>query len=105
VILLTEIEADGGWFPIGRLDPGDPQGSVSDNSGAQRQVICFRLDGDSAVIERSSAGVDIEEGPARRILSRGFECLARLSPGEDYERRIQTDRMAAPVPMRWRLLP
>src|SRR5215831_714801 len=104
VTLTVELALPGSedWTTIGQMREGEREGSMSDNAAEGRQVLRFRVEPDYAVIERSKAGIDYESGIQRGILSTGFELVARLHVGEDYEQMIQTDRMPKPVRIRWR---
>lgn len=101
--LILEVSAGGsGWRRAAALNPGDPEGSISDNRGGGRDVLMFRCEPGRSVIRRSSAGVDFEDGPDRVVLPlAGFEELASLGPGESFERDVITGRGIS-CRVRWR---
>lgn len=92
----------GKWRQIAALAAGETPGSVSNNSPTGRDVIQFTCNGHFSLIERSMGGVDSEHGDLRMTASVGFEPVARLEDGQDYEFDLQTDRMPAPARCRFR---
>lgn len=80
--LLWEVFADNGWRPL--LKQTDSLGSISDVSGAHREVYV-------------EAGKD-------RVIYNEMETwipLAKLTHGQTFELTLQTPRMPHPQRMRW----
>jgi hypothetical protein len=93
VTLIVEMCAGGsGWRQAGTLNPGDRDGSLSDNRNGHRGLIVFRCEPGRSVIFLSAAGVDFEFGDERIIATDGLEELAALGPGESFERDVTMDR-------------
>jgi len=104
--LMIEMLAPDGWRVVAVLDEDMPAGSISNNASGHREVIRFHWVGNHALIERSLAGADttIEtpEGPLRAITTAGFEILAHLLPGEEFEMPVMTDGMTRVEKTRFR---
>lgn len=90
-----------GWRELGRLNAGDPQGSMSHNPEG-REVVVFGCYGDYSLVERSRGGGDKELGAGRVIATLGFETLARLGPGQNFEAILRRDGQTLPTRVRWR---
>lgn len=90
--LVLEMKARGGWRALGSVPAGET-GSCSHNTPQGRHIVLFSCHGDFSVIERSAAGVDVEQGPLRVISSEKLEEVAQLLPGEAFELWLKTDRM------------
>lgn len=90
--LLYEICTEGAWVPLVTLAPGDPPGSISQNSLATRDVIMFYCAGGYSVVERSVLGADTEVGAMRAISTAGTERLATLTAGQSYEADVVSDK-------------
>ncbi len=104
--LIIEVRHYGCWLTPGTpLGSGEPDGSLSHNGPAGRQIYRFGCRGEHSVIERSAAGVDaeLEGGALRAISSRHFEQVAKLHAGDDpFECFLRTDRMVEPALFRFR---
>ncbi len=99
-VYIEEAET---WRTTITLNPGDPYGSISDNTERGRDVYYFGIDviEGKAVINKSDFGVDIEQGRSREIRNLGGTSLvASLEPGEEYELTVKTD--VSPVPRKLR---
>lgn len=82
------------WYEAGTINPGDPYGSISDNTEQGRDIYYFGVDmlEGKAVIKKNDLGVDIEIGPTRVIHGLGeTTLLASLDPGEEFEMEVKTD--------------
>jgi hypothetical protein len=91
--LIIETSAGGsGWARAGVLNPGDREGSLSDNRGdGWRCLVLFRCEpGRSVWLDR--VPLDFAIGRARVVIPQGPEELATLADGESFERDITTDR-------------
>lgn len=101
--LIVRVRAGDDWKTIGRLRPGDPPATMSHNAPTGREIIQFSCREDHALIERSRGGIDSElhGGAVRAVTSIGYDLLARLEAGQQYEMRIRTDRMTAPALVRF----
>jgi hypothetical protein len=92
------------WRQAGPIiNPGDPYGSISDNTKNGRDVYYFGVDliEGTAVVKRSEAGIDVDLGGSRRISSIGGVLVASLNPGEHYEMTIKTDRSPSPLSVKF----
>jgi hypothetical protein len=100
--LLVEIRVDGqsGWRRLGEQGPAGPPGSMSDNGAGRREVLLFCCQGDHSIVARSRRGLDIAQGFAREVYASDADVLARLGPGQSYERVVTPDRQV-PVRVRW----
>lgn len=93
-------EGPGRWLKIGKVRPGEPPGSMSNNKrGGIREIILFECAGDDSqtTIYRSGQGADAElgeKGKLRLVLPNPekLEILKTLKRGESYEMEITTDR-------------
>lgn len=92
----------GDWFSVQGIQPGDRDGTVSDNTQHGRDVYLFGIDGveNQGYIKRSIAGMDTASGSTRRIDSAGFVTVAALKPGEAYELTVKTDASLEPRTLR-----
>lgn len=102
--LLVEIESGGTWRLVGSMQPNDPHGSIShhDTEG-RRHIYRFHTEPERSIIERSLGGADGEIGPARLVMSVGFERVALLDArNPTLELPLQTDRMTSPHLFRFR---
>lgn len=81
------------WFLAGQIKPGDPDGSISDNHAAGRDIYLFGVDpiNNQGYIKRSESGTDEADPKTRIIHSVGFSAVAALNPGESYEMTVHTD--------------
>jgi len=102
--LILEAGREGKWIKIFEREPSPGFGSLSSIASGRREIIMFDTGQRSSTIWRSRAGVDIDlTEVTREVLSvGGYEVLAELSPGEQYEFTLQTERMQAPVSARFR---
>lgn len=90
--LVMEISADGrAWRPVAVLNPGDPDGSVSNRQADRRDVILFRCEHHRSVVYRSTGGTDYESGAQRVVSTLGVEELASLTAGESFELDVTMD--------------
>jgi hypothetical protein len=97
-------DQDNTWHQAGVMQPGDRYGSVSDNTEHGRDIYYFGMDviEGKAVIKKSLAGFDIEEGELRSIDTLGgLSLLASLEPGEQYELIVKTDKSPKPRKLRF----
>jgi hypothetical protein len=101
VPLILEVSGGSDWKQAAVMNPGDPEGSVSDNREDGRDILMFRCEAARSVIRRSTGGADFETGPGRVIVPFGFEELAVLADGESFERDVTTDRGVS-FRVRWR---
>lgn len=83
----------GKWQEIGRANPGDRPGSLSDVRGNERQVYMFECikDNSCSKIYKSRAGIDIADRQIRLISSEGMDLLKRLTAEESYVIQVKTD--------------
>lgn len=90
--LRVEVRnVDGEWASVGELGPDDQPGSMSHNHDGQREILMFTCCGSHSTVEMSVAGLDLEWGPAREIHTGGFTEIARIGPGETFERLVIPD--------------
>lgn len=83
------------WIVVGTLMPGQPSGSVSNNTPEGRDIYLFACleDGSKSVIHKSDMGVDIETAQVREIVNlTGFSVVKELREGETYEMDIRSDQ-------------
>ena len=99
--LLVEVaDAHGAWSAVHLIPAGDPDGSISNNQPAGRDIILFRCERDRSVIYRSAAGFDMEVAGGRIVTMLGTEVLAVLGPGDSFELPVISDRGVA-YSVRW----
>ena len=82
------------WRQAGVINPGDPYGSVSDNTDTGRDIYYFGVDSveGKAFIKKSLSGVDVVDARLRTISTlAGTSLVASLDPGEQHELTIKTD--------------
>lgn len=90
--LVMEISPGGrGWRPVAVLNPGDPEGSISNRRADRRDVILFRCEEQRSVVYRSAAGADYVSGVQRIVAALGTEELAALGDGESFELDVTMD--------------
>jgi hypothetical protein len=92
--LIVGTSAGGsGRARAGALNPGDREGSLSDNRGdGWRHAILFRCEPGRSVVWLDRVPLDFAVGRARVVVPQCPEELAALGPGESFERDITTDR-------------
>jgi hypothetical protein len=106
--LVVEQHDGARWVLVAELDAFDPPMSITSHASGHREIIRFRWEGAKAIIDRSLAGEDWEEGSVdevmhvRRIVSTGWETLATLDPGEEYRTAVLTPAMTRVAQVRWR---
>jgi hypothetical protein len=104
-LLLQLKNRQGDWTTAHRAKPGDPPGSLSNNTpDGGREIYIAECLADHARIYRSIGGADFlqEEGAKRNIMSVGKELLATLRAGEIYEIHVSPDRIRARLHARYR---
>ena len=92
--LSLEIYKDGNWSKVGEIKPGDPTGSISDNTETGREIYLFECSPDDlgSVIYRSKGGIDKTIGSERQVIMADDEIIKELQKGDaPYEMEIKTD--------------
>jgi|GEM_PF-2075308 len=87
----------GEWVHVGAVTLGDPDGSISDNNQAGRDVYLFGVDpiANIGYIKRSESGIDTANSKTRSINSAGFVTIAALHHLESHELTVNTDLSTA----------
>lgn len=90
------------WVPVGELQPGDPDGSISDNHANGRDVYIFGVDPieDRAYIKKSAYGIDTAEALTRAINTSHFIEVTYLACGESHDMEVKTDISSHPRKIR-----
>ncbi len=91
------------WIEVGVLHPGSYPGSISNISQGSRQIYLFECakDDSHSAIYRSLAGVDIEEGITREVISTRFVKLMELKRRESYVLEVKTDKSPEKRPIKF----
>jgi hypothetical protein len=94
VPLIIETSAGGSdWTRAGVLNPGDREGSLSDNRrDGWRYLVLFRCEPGRSVVYLDRVPLDFAIAEARVVVPQDPEELATLTDGESFERDITTDR-------------
>lgn len=103
MILTIEVRVGQDWVEAGRLGPGDPAGSMSNNTAEARELYVFGLTATGATIWRSDLGLDMEVGPYRSVTSARSTVVADLVLGDSFEMTVKTDQSSAPRHLRFRV--
>ena len=92
------------WHEAGVINPGDPYGSISDNTDQGREVYYFGVDmlEGKAVIKKSLGGIDVAIASGRLISNQaGLAIVAELEPGEQHQLNVKTDISSEPKQIRF----
>lgn len=97
--LLLEIPSGqlSGWIEIGRVETGDPPGSISNHTeDGTREIYLFAcLSNEKSVLYRSNFGLDQDITTSIRLTDLDLsqlEVITELGPGEALEMTVKTDR-------------
>ncbi|MEK6904360.1 MAG: hypothetical protein AABW87_02085 [Nanoarchaeota archaeon] len=97
---LEAKTADDKWVDVGKLRPGDPASSMSNNKpDGTREIYLFEClpDGSKSVIYLSIVGIDAEIGNLRVISTKRARIVKELTAtDEPYIMEIRTDKSPRP---------
>lgn len=90
------------WALAGELQPGQRDGSISDNHSAGRDVYIFGVDPteNRGYVKKSAFGMDTADKVIRAIDTTNFIEVTYLEPGESYEMEVRTDSSTQPRKIR-----
>ena len=101
-MLHLQIILKGNIAHLPSLRPSDLPASLTDHLATGPIMVCIscRDDDQGAIVGVSRAGVHIEEGQTREIISQNYVIERAMGPGETYERPLQTRFGAATLRLR-----